>query len=221
MISPLLWRIYFDPLLCKLHKGKQGAKARIEWPIEITQGKIEQEEIQIAGLAYADDTALLANSKASMQMLVNTAESFFRLNNIEINGKKTELIVINRKDKLEEKAIMIKEGKEKIIAKKKNEVARYLGVWLMAADLKQTIKKRLGAEIKQMANLLNRKKISIEHIKYINNVVVLPRAEYKLNMVMLSKHECDKLHQPVIRIAKWKAELASTASNTIPLQKVI
>ena len=72
-----------------------------------------------------------------------------------------------------------------------------------------------------MANLLNRKKILIEHIKYINNVVVLPRAEYKLNMVMLSKHECDKLHQPVIRIAKWKAELASTASNTIPLQKDI
>src|SRR5260363_37 len=77
VIFLLLWRIYFDLLLCKLHKCKQGAKARIEWPIEITQGKIEQEKIQVAGLAYADDTALLANSKESIQILVYTAESFF------------------------------------------------------------------------------------------------------------------------------------------------
>ena len=77
-----------------------------------------------------------------------------------------------------------------------------MGVWLTVADLKQTIKKRLRVEIKQMANLLNRKKILIEHIRYINNVVVLPRAEYKLNIVIQSKEECDILHQPIIRIAK-------------------
>ena len=91
VISSFLWRIYFDPLLCKLHKCKQGAKARLKWPIEITQGKKEKEEIRVAGLAYADDTALMANSKTSMQTLVNTAESFFRLNNIEINRKKNRI----------------------------------------------------------------------------------------------------------------------------------
>ena len=30
VISSLLWRIYFDPLLCKLYKCKYGARASIE-----------------------------------------------------------------------------------------------------------------------------------------------------------------------------------------------
>ena len=80
------------------------------------------------------------------------------------------------------------------MAKEKREISHYLGVWLTAADLKYSTKKKLSIEIKQMANLLNRKKILIEHIKYINNMVLLPRAEYGLNLIMLSKEECDKLH---------------------------
>ena len=112
-----------------------------------------------------------------MQNLIYIAESFFQINNIELNTKKTELLVINEKRNKEEKSVLFKEGKEKIVAKKKKEIARYLGVWLTAADIKTTIKKKLGIEIKQMANLLSRKKISIEQIKYINNMVLLPRAE--------------------------------------------
>ena len=38
---------------------------------------------------------------------------------------------------------------------------------------------------------------------------------------MLSKEECDKLHQLLIRVAKWKAELTSTISNSVPLQNDI
>ena len=52
-------------------------------------------------------------------------------------------------------------------------------------------------------------------MKYLNNKVLLPRLEYRALICLLDKRTCDKVHQPVLRLAKWKADIALTATNSI------
>ena len=46
-------------------------------------------------------------------------------------------------------------------------------------------------------------------------MVLLPRIEYKAMVELLPKNVCDKLHQAMIKLAKQKAQLTSTAPNCI------
>ena len=57
--------------------------------IDISWETTKVEKIQVASLAYADDSALLVNFKENIQNIINIAESFFDLNIIKINTKKT------------------------------------------------------------------------------------------------------------------------------------
>ena len=46
----------------------------------------------ISTLAYADDTTWIAESKAALQKIIQISNSFFTLNDIEINRAKSEAI---------------------------------------------------------------------------------------------------------------------------------
>ena len=50
VLSPLVWRIFYDPLLCKVQDAKLGYK------MQIKSQKIEKDKLHIGVLAYADDT---------------------------------------------------------------------------------------------------------------------------------------------------------------------
>ena len=89
---------------------------------------------QQAMLAYADDTTWIARSKEELQKIINTANEFYALNNIEINSKKSELLVFNANSKAKE----IKEHHianigtkgDKVYTKKVASTYRHLGVWI-------------------------------------------------------------------------------------------
>jgi len=46
----------------------------------------------VSTLAYADDTTWVAESKTALQKIIQVSNSFFTLNDIEINGAKSEAI---------------------------------------------------------------------------------------------------------------------------------
>jgi hypothetical protein len=80
-ISPLWWIIFYDPLLTKLSKYKKK-------PLNL-----------INNLAFMDDLNILSTNQTNTQNLLDITTQFLSLNNISIHPQKTELIIINPKNK--------------------------------------------------------------------------------------------------------------------------
>jgi hypothetical protein len=215
VISPLIWRIIYDPLLVRLQMLKRGYEISTAWPNLAGDSEREELKYQVAAVAYADDTTFIASSKQNLQLIINKAQEFYNLNDIEINPKKSELLVINRVEKNDDFWVELGHRKEVVKAKKIKETVRLLGVWIGGGIQKRKCRNRLQQEVRSFVQILKSKKISVEQIKYLNNRVLLPRLEYKSMIYLWSKQVCDRIHQPMIRLAKWKSDLASTCSNAL------
>ena len=78
-----------------------------------------------------------------MQQIVNKAQEFYDINDIEINPKKSELIVLNRKKTEKEYNILLGKKKEEVKAKNTNDTVRLLGVWIGGKSQKRKCRLRL------------------------------------------------------------------------------
>jgi exonuclease III/ribonuclease HI len=220
VISPLVWRIFYDPLLYAVQKTKNlGYKMITRWPTDLVCNKVTKEEHRQAVLAYADDTTWIASSKKEMQEIMNIASEFYEINDIEINNKKSELLVINvkKKEKANGDSMAIDIGKKgnKVYAKKETSIIRHLGVWISAKNNKSSSLNIIKQEISEMCRAIRWKKASVSQLVYLNNCVLLPSIEYRLQTVFLSKSVCDKIQRPIWMLIKNKLELASTTANSI------
>ena len=84
--APILWRIFYDPLLCAVGKSTATTGYHMQRVPNTPSPGINH-------LAFVDDTAWIANSKSSMTRILATADSFFKTNDIEINKQKTVCIL--------------------------------------------------------------------------------------------------------------------------------
>jgi hypothetical protein len=94
VIFPLLWTIYFDPLLTEL---SSSAISPYIWSSGIPDNilKINNNEdvaVPISQLTYMDDSTLIASSLSGLEQLLSIARDFYFLNNITANFSKYELV---------------------------------------------------------------------------------------------------------------------------------
>jgi hypothetical protein len=96
-LFPLLWRIFYDPLLVGIQQTKDsGYEMKITWPNDINDPTTwTHYRLQVPVCAYMDDTVFLESSKSRMQKIVDIANDFYLINDININVKKSEMIIIN------------------------------------------------------------------------------------------------------------------------------
>ncbi|PKY36083.1 hypothetical protein RhiirB3_457961 [Rhizophagus irregularis] len=116
-LSPLLWRIFYDPLLVGIQQTKDsGYEMKVTWPNDINDPTMDT--LQASGSE---------SSKSRMQKIVDIANDFYLINDIDINVKKSEMIIINPSVKRHDQ--IIKLGHDRSIVQATNNEIRYLGVW--------------------------------------------------------------------------------------------
>ena len=131
----------------------------------------------------------IANSQHNMQGILDKANEFYCINDIDINHKKSELIVINANAETTQKVVKLGRLKTEVKALEKGKAARFLGVWITAQDIYKQCLHKLKKEIYTFISIVRNKKI-----KYLNNKVLLSRLEYRANLCLIDKKTCDKIH---------------------------
>ena len=220
VISPLLWRIFYDPLLCEIqNKEGMGYKMSLNWPTDLNFNQTKEVSWRQGVLAYADDTTWVARSKEELSQIIKISDEFYELNDIEINGKKSELLVINpyqtkhQKDK--EISIEVGKNKDTVYAKRGSEAIRHLGVWLSEKGNSECNTKIIAREVTRMCKVIRFKRASVSQLVYMNNSVLLPSIEFRLQTSFLSKNKCDQIQRPIWMLIKNKMELARSVANSI------
>jgi hypothetical protein len=170
-----------------------------------------------ATVAFADDTTWIAESKEQMERTIEIAEEFFELNDIQINGKKSKLIILNTKEAKENRRIKL--GNEWIYEEDGNKITRFLGIWLNN-KLKETLIKAKAKElVRSTVEGLRAKKMTIAQVAYINNMCIVPKLSYMLQVSKLSKRTIDNIQSPILRLAKNKLGIARTVGTSVMLHR--
>src|SRR6266498_3104700 len=99
IISPLLWCIYYDPLLTEVEQSKLGYTIQQRYKRNIFDRIFQSKSFSTASVAFMDDTQWLSNSQSNLEKILTIADSFYKLNDIQVNKDKSELLVRTVKKK--------------------------------------------------------------------------------------------------------------------------
>src|SRR6266496_3714433 len=173
--------------------------------------------LRISGLAYADDTVWIARNKHDLEEIMMIAHSFFELNDLQINGSKLELIIINSSRKPEDRFVDVGLGANaaRVHAALPNDMVRYLGVYLTEKGGSKHVIKSIKTEIADFVTTLSHKKKTMAHITYINNKVLIPRIEYRTKLTFIQAKQANALFAPMQKLYKHTLGCVSTAPNYI------
>ena len=93
VISPLLWIIYYDPLLSRMQNSDLGYTLEVSWSPNINNMKTKSITTSIPNSAYMDDTIWITNSRTKLKNIFDIAQSFFDLNSMQINLEKSFIVI--------------------------------------------------------------------------------------------------------------------------------
>src|SRR5256714_1656427 len=216
VISPLIWRIFYDPLLCRIMDDESlGYTMSVSWPTDL-HGNTKNYSSRISALAFFDDTSWLAHFRASLTKTIGISNEFFILNDIKINGDKSKLIIINgdAADSPSEGIIMGSDNAT-VLPSPNHKPVRYLGVWFTPSLSKPQQESIAKKEIKAITSVIRTKKLTVDQMVYINNKVLIPRLEYRLCTSLFSVLTARRLYTPITKIAKQLSGLPGNAKVNI------
>ncbi len=197
VISPLLWCIYYDPLLAEVESRGLGYKLSHSYKQNLYDNNHKTLQVHNSTLAFMDDTTWLTTSQNNLESILSIADDFYTLNNIQVNKTKSELIV-NIPGELTPDEITLSFGAEPIIIRPahKQESVRTLGVWVNFNNNRQFILTQAKDEVVAMCNTLRKKLLTDKQLLYLYNMVIIPKLEYRTQLTFLSRHECDNIIKP-------------------------
>ncbi|KAG9291472.1 hypothetical protein G9A89_021891 [Geosiphon pyriformis] len=158
VFSPLLWRIFYNSLLCKVKRHEHLCGYCINTKFVVRTDRIENSggmSSFFATSAFVDDMIWIGNCQASIE--------FFYINNISINNEKTVAIPINQGVKI---ATLSISGRLISIARK-GEAHRYLGIFLSTKELSKPSLVKAHSDVRFFVNKVLRKVITDKQFSYL------------------------------------------------------
>ena len=138
-----------------------------------------------------DDTTWLASSQQELQQITETAEEFYKINDIQTNPQKSNLLIINGTDQDRQTGISLKG--ELIHGEPPEAPVRILGIWHSAKGNKKYQIDLIKQKITCTNNLIKTKFITDKQARYIINQVLMPSIEYLLNDIVIPEKTCNNL----------------------------
>lgn len=218
IIFPLLWIIFYDPLLSKIRKSDLEYRISAKEYIDIYENISREKKLIFLGCGYMDDTSFLANNQLGMEKILEIADSFYCLNDIKINKTKLALLLRLKEKKKLNNDIKMKFGKEEITITpvKVTESERFLGVWINMYGKDKHIKNQIKREVLSINKALSIKKgLTDKMMIYLFNYLIIPIVEYRSQLVVLEKKTLEKLMAPFRKLLKNKLKMAYTVPNAI------
>ncbi|GES90872.1 ribonuclease H-like domain-containing protein [Rhizophagus clarus] len=145
----------------------------------------ETESLTISSSAYMDDTQWLASNQSNLENIFEIADFFYRLNDIQVNKEKFELLVIyknrgHRSRLKPHELVTLKFSSDSIFITPVSPQSsiRILGIYFDERNAFQSTIKRINDEINDIRQKYVRKRITDKHMIYIFNSVIIPRIVY-------------------------------------------
>jgi len=216
-ITPLLWRIYYDPLITYIYSNSPGYTMETAWFTNLKNLTTDKIKAKCSVLAYMDDTLWVASSQAELNNIISIAESFYNMANIQVNPSKS-ILATNYKLDTYTPTIF---NNQPLLLQPKYQPFKFLGCWF-TLDNKQTQQTQLiKTESAQLINIAKRKQITDTQARYIINTVIIPTIEYRLQNIILSRSVCDGILSQHIGLVKHKAKLCKTIPTSTLLHPQI
>ena len=216
VISPLLWTIYYDPLLTRLRNNNLGYELSVPKYTDINRPP-QIIKTRYAVSAFLDDTELYNSSTNDLSYQVTTTNSFYKFTNIKVNNDKAILLTTDKNAvDVEGYITLIIDGREvKYKITPNNEQVRFLGIHFNMDGKRTQLIKQLTDISKHAMMTINRKKVTPDHVTYIVNRVLIPRMEYLLQVNVLLESECNSVMAPLRKLLRHKARFHNTLSNNM------
>ncbi|KAG9303721.1 hypothetical protein G9A89_018618 [Geosiphon pyriformis] len=173
IFSPLLWRIFYDPLLCEIKRHEHLCGYYIDIQFVARTGKVKavgRKTFFLAAGAFIDNTIWVRSSQASTQYILNIASEFFIINDISINNDKTVTILINQGVK--DVSLLI--NSLPISIAKKDKSYWYLDIFLSTEDFFKPSLVQAHKNVKFFSNVMLKKTITDKQFFYLVLAVLQP-----------------------------------------------
>ncbi|KAG9297522.1 hypothetical protein G9A89_001462 [Geosiphon pyriformis] len=188
---PLLWRIFYNPLLCKVKRHEHLCGYQINTKFVARTGKIKTSggmSFFLAADAFVDNTIWVSNCQMSMQYVLNIASKFFAINDIFINNEKTVAIPINQVVRVASLSI----SGQPISIVKKGKTHRYLGIFLSTKELSKPSVAKAYSDVHFFVNVVFRKIITNKQFSYLVVAILQSIISYKTQFSFVLLKVCRK-----------------------------
>jgi len=209
-ITPLFWRIYYDPLINKIASQFSGYSLSTSWKTNLYSTQTQCLKASVSVLAYMDDTLWIAQSKEELTLITRTATSFYQMANIQINPTKSILATNSFTTSMQFSGSLI-------YSIPKNQPFKFLGCWFTLNNKHSQIIKLIKEEAFNLINIANTKKITDKQIAYIINTVIIPTLEYRLHNIILPQTICNQILSKYLTVAKHKSHFSRSIPNSTML----
>ena len=210
-ITPLFWRIYYDPLISYIATQFTGYTLQTSWKTNLTLSQTHHLKCSTSVLAYMDDTLWIASSLTELQSIISAATSFYQMADIQINPTKS-IFCSNQKN-----TTSISYFNQILPLLPFNQPFKFLGCWFTLDNKNTKQIKLIRAEASHLIQTANTKQITDKQITYIINTVIIPTLEYRLHNIVLPYSTCTKILSQYLTVAKHKSHLSKSTPNSTML----